>query len=41
MADVLRGYGALRDEDGYELSFAEVKLWRRRLRERTPVTANC
>lgn len=34
MADVLRVRGALTDEDGRELSFAEVRLWRRRLRER-------
>ena len=34
MSDVLRVHGALTDEDGRELSHAEVRLWRRRLRER-------
>lgn len=34
MTDLLRVHGALTDEDGCELSHAEVKLWRRRLRER-------
>src|SRR6266849_5520444 len=34
MPDVLRVHGTLTDEIGRELSYAEVRLWRRRLRER-------
>ena len=34
MTEGLRVHGTLTDEDGRELSRAEVKLWRRRLRER-------
>jgi Tc toxin complex TcA C-terminal TcB-binding domain/Neuraminidase-like domain/Salmonella virulence plasmid 28.1kDa A protein len=34
MSHVMRVHGALTDEIGRELSYAEVKLWRRRLRER-------
>jgi Tc toxin complex TcA C-terminal TcB-binding domain/ABC toxin N-terminal region/Neuraminidase-like domain/Salmonella virulence plasmid 28.1kDa A protein len=34
MSDALHVHGALTDENGRELSHAEVRLWRRRLRER-------
>jgi hypothetical protein len=34
MADVLKVHGLLTDEDGRELSHAEVRLWRQRLRDR-------
>ena len=34
MADVLKVHGLLTDDDGRELSYAQVTVWRQRMRDR-------